>query len=326
MNKKYQVFVSSTFQDLKDERKMVIESLLSNKDYIPVGMEYFPATNDDQMAFIKRLIDNCDYYILILGGRYGSIESESGKSYTQLEYEYAEKINIPICGFYIEDKGKLPTEKVDIDPVLINKLQEFEDIIKKRLCKGWNTPEELAINVLTSLYSQIEEYPRPGWVRADEMASEASAEILRLQEENKKLTQQVNFLSSKSPAGTELYKQGEDIFEIHYYLLEPETREEERIYRTISKSWNEIFLAVCTILLQPVHETSIRDRIEDYILSSSNVYSIKEEDFQTILVQLMALKLINTDISKDYGGSAYTYWVLTPYGRSEMVRLKAIKR
>lgn len=82
MNKKYQVFVSSTFQDLKDERKMVIESLLSNKDYIPVGMEYFPATNDDQMAFIKRLIDNCDYYILILGGRYGSIESESGKSYT----------------------------------------------------------------------------------------------------------------------------------------------------------------------------------------------------------------------------------------------------
>lgn len=56
-------------------------------------MEYFPAANEEQFAVIKRLIDRCDYYILILGGRYGSIEPKTGKSYTQLEYEYAlEKI------------------------------------------------------------------------------------------------------------------------------------------------------------------------------------------------------------------------------------------
>ena len=51
---------------------------------------------------------------------------------------------------------------------------------------------------------------------------------------------------------------------------------------------------------------------------------IDVSDFQTIIIQLMALKLITTDVAKDYG--VYTYWVLTPYGRSEMVKLKAIKR
>ena len=79
MNKKYQVFVSSTYQDLKEERAKVIEALL-NKDCIPVGMEYFPAADDDQMTLIRELIDDCDYYVLMLGGRCGSVEESSGKS------------------------------------------------------------------------------------------------------------------------------------------------------------------------------------------------------------------------------------------------------
>ena len=104
MDKKYQVFVSSTFEDLKEERERVIETLL-NKNCIPVGMEYFPAADDEQMTIIRQLIDECDYYVLILGGRYGSIEPKTQKSYTQLEYEYALERGIPISAFYIKDKG-----------------------------------------------------------------------------------------------------------------------------------------------------------------------------------------------------------------------------
>lgn len=65
MEKKYQVFVSSTYQDLIEERQKVIEALLG-KNCFPVGMEYFPAANDDQFTVIKKLIDRCDYYILII--------------------------------------------------------------------------------------------------------------------------------------------------------------------------------------------------------------------------------------------------------------------
>ena len=85
MDVRYQVFVSSTFADLKDERQKVIQALME-MDCIPAGMELFPAANDEQWEFIKRVIDDCDYYILIIGGRYGSLTSE-GISYTEKEFD-----------------------------------------------------------------------------------------------------------------------------------------------------------------------------------------------------------------------------------------------
>ena len=71
-DKRYQVFVSSTYDDLQDERKEVMQALLE-LDCIPAGMELFPASSKDQWSLIKRVIDDCDYYILIIGGRYGRV-------------------------------------------------------------------------------------------------------------------------------------------------------------------------------------------------------------------------------------------------------------
>src|SRR5580698_11146537 len=87
MDKRYQVFVSSTYADLKDERRSVIQALME-MDCIPAGMEIFPAADEEQFAFIKRVIDDCDYYLLIIGGRYGSVDT-AGVSYTEKEFEYA---------------------------------------------------------------------------------------------------------------------------------------------------------------------------------------------------------------------------------------------
>lgn len=85
MDKRYQVFLSSTYADLKDERQKVIQTLME-MDCIPSGMELFPATDEEQWEFIKKVIDDCDYYLLIIGGRYGSINAE-GISYTEKEYD-----------------------------------------------------------------------------------------------------------------------------------------------------------------------------------------------------------------------------------------------
>ena len=87
MEKRYQVFVSSTYADLKDERQKVIQTLME-LDCIPSGMELFPAMDEEQWQFIKNIIDDCDYYLLIIGGRYGSL-AEDGISYTEKEYDYA---------------------------------------------------------------------------------------------------------------------------------------------------------------------------------------------------------------------------------------------
>jgi hypothetical protein len=64
MQKRYQVFLSSTFRDLEVERLEVMRALLE-LDCFPCGMEYFPASNDDQWSFIKDLIDQCDYYVVV---------------------------------------------------------------------------------------------------------------------------------------------------------------------------------------------------------------------------------------------------------------------
>ena len=146
-----------------------------------------------------------------------------------------------------------------------------------------------------------------------------------MKEENQKLKEQINFLSSVTPAGSECYMQGNDLFDIHYTIpINPFDDDGERVY-TVQKTWNEIFLSVCTLLLKPITEEHILEQLERVLLAEEYA-SINENDFQTILIQLMALKLIKTDTAKSEYDGVYTYWVLSQYGRTEMVRLRAKRR
>lgn len=88
----YRVFVSSTYEDLQDERLKILNALLSIS-CIPSGMELFSAASEEQFSYIKKVIQDVDYFIIIIAGRYGSI-AKDGKSYTQKEFEYAQKLNI----------------------------------------------------------------------------------------------------------------------------------------------------------------------------------------------------------------------------------------
>lgn len=87
MEKRYQVFISSTFTDLKDERQAVLKSILE-LNHMPAGMELFPATDDTAWQLIEDIIESSDYYVLIVGGRYGSLD-EKGIGFTEKEYDYA---------------------------------------------------------------------------------------------------------------------------------------------------------------------------------------------------------------------------------------------
>src|SRR5438477_5129516 len=109
--KRYQAFVSSTFQDLQEERQEVIQALLE-LDCIPSGMELFPAANEDQWTLIKRVIDDCDYYIVIIGGRYGSVGPD-GKSFTEMEYEYAISKNKPVIAFLHRDASQIVSGRTE---------------------------------------------------------------------------------------------------------------------------------------------------------------------------------------------------------------------
>lgn len=200
MDKRYQVFVSSTFTDLKEERKAVIEGLLNAK-YIPAGMEMFSASNDEQFKYIKKIIDTCDYYILIIGARYGSINSSTGKSFTEQEYDYAVEKNIPILAFLHADPYNLPYEKRDDKKREL--LEKFrEKVSKERLCKMWHTSGELISSVIISLNDEVVNNPQMGWTRNyRDNRVENEIEIERLRKENKMLNSKVKKMENaiKSP-------------------------------------------------------------------------------------------------------------------------------
>lgn len=122
-DKKYQIFVSSTFTDLIDARARVTETILSMYHF-PIGMEMFSAANDNQWAVIKRTIDISDYYVLIIGQRYGSV-TEEGISYTEKEYDYARKMGLPILAFIMNEE--IPTKPFQREKNTESqiKLQEF---------------------------------------------------------------------------------------------------------------------------------------------------------------------------------------------------------
>lgn len=103
---RYQVFVSSTFLDLREERSEVQRALLQ-MDCIPAGMELFPAASEEQFEFIKKVIDDCDYYVVLVAGRYGSTTAE-GISYTEQEFDYASSKGLPILGFLHGDPDSIP--------------------------------------------------------------------------------------------------------------------------------------------------------------------------------------------------------------------------
>ena len=125
-NRKYQVFISSTYSDLVEERKKVLDVLLM-ADCIPAGMEAFVATDVEQFEVIKKVIDLCDYYILIIGQRYGSINPDTGISYTEMEYDYAIKNKIPVLVFVLDEQIVLPDDKKENEPDKVERLKAFRE-------------------------------------------------------------------------------------------------------------------------------------------------------------------------------------------------------
>lgn len=168
MERLYQVFVSSTFTDLQEERRRVMEVLL-NANCVPAGMELFPASGQDQLDMIKPIIDRSDYYLIIVGARYGS-PSSRGISFTEREYRHAVEHGKHILGFVHEDPASLPFNRSEPDPSVRERLQRFRaSVMEGRMVSLYRNPEDLATKVLASIGQAKSQFPQEGWVRGREV-------------------------------------------------------------------------------------------------------------------------------------------------------------
>lgn len=184
MEKKYQFFISSTYEDLKEERNKAIQAILTMNQF-PIGMEMFSAANDDQWKIIKEAIDSSDFYILIIGNRYGSIEDTTGISYTEKEFDYAVEKKIPVLAFIVDNSMSMIPDRFDSDPQKIAKLNAFKEKVKQsgRYVKFWKNVDNLETLISQSISKAVLRGNRPGWVRTTDFDIDKSyAEILRLTE------------------------------------------------------------------------------------------------------------------------------------------------
>lgn len=186
---KFQVFVSSTFEDLRKEREQVLKATLE-LGHIPVGMEMFSAADEEQWKIITRQIDECDYYAVIVAHRYGS--TVAGVSYTEKEYDYALSRGVPVLGFVIESNASWPADCIDTAEEGKIALDLFKAKVKQKPVNFWTSASDLHGKFSISLTKQIASTPRPGWARATEVSGPAVVqELARLSGENAKLRQQL---------------------------------------------------------------------------------------------------------------------------------------
>lgn len=326
MDKRYQVFVSSTYADLKDERQRVIQALME-MDCIPAGMELFPAADEDQFAFIKKVIDDCDYYILIIGGRYGSLTA-SGISYTEQEYQYAIEKELKVIALLHENPAEIPVGKSDLDPVLRERLAAFrESVSTGRLVRFWKSANELPGIVALSLSKTIKTYPARGWVRADRLqSSELLAELNEVRKQNELLSKELASRQVEPKPSIEGLAALDDAMELH-----GTHRYESRPCSWKAKmTWKAIFSAICPYLIQRPAASIVKDVLEKaaFELSSSRGYGATLDDqvFQTVSVQLKALGLVKIEYLKTVGGGMGLFWSATPAGDALTLELRTVRR
>lgn len=332
MNKRYQVFVSSTYSDLQEERHEVIETIMQI-DCIPAGMELFPASNDEQFEFIKKVIDDCDYYILIIGGRYGSEDFE-GISYTEKEYRYAKSKGIPILAFIHGNPENIPFGKAEQDTAKREKLEKFkEEVCKNRLIKYWDYTKQLPGMVALSLIQAIKMYPQQGWVRGgnfDNIELLEQINALRLENEKyKNCIVELKDIMEKEPDSELILSDGAELIELYGVFCKSDS---DREYRWSYKlSWDDIFRLWGPFLFVPNTFQSAKANLENVIekfIGKTNIeyFDIDSNLFQTIKIQYMALGLINIGAESQLKEGLAEAIQITESGKKYLVNLISIKK
>lgn len=358
--RRYQVFVSSTYLDLREARQAVTMTLLEC-DAFPTGMEIFPATDDDAWTIIKQVIDESDYYLLVIAGKYGSVDEASNLSYTEKEYDYAVSVGKPVMAFIHGEPNKLLAEQVESKEDAQAKLAAFRAKVEKaKHVKFWTSSESLAGQVSLTYNKFQKLYPAVGWIRADQAtSSESLRELVDAKTRIEELERALATVRTTAPEGTEELAQGEDTVQIPFYAQARYRNPDEDWDTPVVGSWirhettwNDLFSSIAPQLLQEAEENNLHKGIQNFLVSEfldevadvalkkakenghdieremlySHKVTVNNDHFGTILVQLMALGLIRRSDKKRSVNDTGTYWALTPYGETKTIQLRALKK
>jgi hypothetical protein len=306
---------------------------------MPAGMELFPAANEEQWSWIKKVIDESDYYVVVLAGRYGSIARTSGQSYTEMEYRYALETKKPIIGFLHTDPTQLPAKLCEQSDEARTKLASFRELVGSRLCKMWDSPSDLGAKVSRSITQLMKSHPSVGWVRSDAVPSD---ELLALRRKVEALQAELEKVAAQGPVGIEDLSQGRDRFAIGFAAERSVPKEGKsgvrywvkavRVHGQVNLTWDYIFASIAPSLIEATDPATIVGQLNNLVAAEGRPALMKKypddrlqdirihrDSYDTLIVQLRALGLIAThgDVNQ---------WGLTPFGDQYMNKLIAVRR
>jgi hypothetical protein len=341
--RRYQVFVSSTFEDLKDEREKTLQAVLEMKAF-PAGMELFPSADEEQWAFIQREIESSDYYVLITAGKYGS-PAPDGVSFTEKEYDYAVSLKKYVMSFVRKDLNEIAAGRSEMDPGRRAKLEAFHQKVKRsKLVRFYSTSDELKSEVLQALMHAFRFAPREGWTPArNARRIEDLEELTRLQKRVIELEAENAQLKADPMAA---FSQGDDVLTRTLWLAAVRTPqsvvEPPSSSFDFRASWNELLVAVFRGAEAEVSEGPAFSRIRELVSQQISaafpearewlapVTSLAQgiNDFEvTALIKSVKLQFLGLDLIEGARSEhGHQVWRLTRKGRAQMLAVKGVRR
>lgn len=340
-NRRLQVFVSSTFTDMQEERQAAVQAILK-AGHFPAGMELFKAGDKSQWETIERWIQESDVYLLLLGGRYGSIDEGSGISYTEKEYDYAISLNKPIFAAVIDDSSLAEKAKRFSDPRDAMEMKnphlytEFKRKVLSYISEFYNDIKDIKIIILGKLADYQDDESLIGWVRGDKAKTPEELEkVNAMYEEIETLKKKLIVYEER--ASVELFEQDDDVLEVEFT-----NSDKARIIHTLT--WGEVFISIARyILSNPEYSLAlyklsniflerVRKEEKNITISFSDYKAVQE----AVRTQFIALELIFVDhiqnskqsmLSALSGVDDYKeIWKLTPKGIKLYARMMAKER
>ncbi|WP_237738856.1 DUF4062 domain-containing protein [Alcanivorax hongdengensis] len=334
---RYQVFISATYPDMQEARQALMVPLM-DMGLMPTGFDSSAADGNTLLPVIQRMIEESDYFILLVGGRYGTL-SPMGLSEIHREYIFAATKRKPVIALIHDNPAMLPESRRETTREGQVRREDFARLLEnKAICYRWSTEKGLAELISKVMPEVMREHPADGWIRADRAGQGGGAQSAALKERIAVLEKEREELLAQARPPLKSLARGSDQVSLDYSCNVYEGGDCKLAMASTRISWDQAFACVAPLMLNPASEMSLQKALEDYIGRRAladvqgdfpKAHAVRNvvmasHAFNQVKVHLRALGLINKSQEKDSRG--LPMWQLTAHGDNTMSQVMAVKR
>ena len=333
MIKKYLVFISSTQDDLKTERRELTR-IVQELGAIPVITDAFDLTEERDRKTVQKFIEECDFFLNLTAYKGGAA---IGKSFAlEFEYSCAAKAKIPVLAFIISEKARWKAAKKEKDEATIKALEAFKKKLESHPHEKWINLGDLRQKALFLISREMNLNPRRGWVPSTEAADPLVAnELSRLIHENEILKNEIQM------DGTDILKEirekikstlkilASNRISLSFYYSNGENWENSRVFRYLR------FFRLLTPELSGPKTVMDISHFMGNILNPDlkkvvrKDYPVPSNTIKKVMTDFALLKLVKcTRASNPNGSGDDEEWQMTEFGKEvfAVYRLRQMNR